>query len=56
VTPIYYRDAAAAVCVFDLTNRQSLEDARKWLADLREYAPSGIVIGLAGNKCDLYQQ
>lgn len=35
VTPIYYRDAAAAICVFDVTNRQSLDDAKKWLADLR---------------------
>ena len=56
VTPIYYRDAAAAICVFDVTNRQSLDDARKWLNDLRQYAPPHIVIGLAGNKCDLYQQ
>lgn len=56
VTPIYYRDAVAAVCVFDVTNRQSLEDARKWLADLRQYAPPHVVIGLAGNKSDLYDQ
>jgi Ras-related protein Rab-5C len=56
VTPIYYRDAAAAICVFDVTNKESLEDARKWLSDLRQYAPPHIVIGLAGNKCDLYQQ
>jgi Ras-related protein Rab-5C len=56
VTPIYYRDAAAAICVFDVTNKESLEDARKWLSDLRQYAPAHIVIGLAGNKCDLYQQ
>ena len=56
VTPIYYRDAAAAICVFDVTNRQSLDDARKWLNDLRQYAPPHLVIRLAGNKCDLYQQ
>ena len=56
VTPIYYRDAAAAICVFDVTNRESLEDAKKWLADLRQYSQAHIVIGLAGNKCDLYEK
>ena len=25
VAPIYYRDAAAAICVFDVTNKDSLE-------------------------------
>ena len=54
VTPIYYRDAAAAVCVFDVTSKQSLDDAGKWVEDLRQYAPPHIILGLAGNKCDLY--
>jgi len=56
VTPIYYRDASAAICVFDVTNRESLDDAKKWIADLRQFAPPHIIIALAGNKCDLYSQ
>ena len=56
VTPIYYRDASAAICVYDVTSRESLEDAKKWISDLRQYSPAQIVIGLAGNKCDLYSQ
>ena len=35
VTPIYYRDAAAAICVFDVTSKLSLDDAEKWIEDLR---------------------
>ena len=35
VTPIYYRDAAAAICVYDVTNKASVEQAEKWLNDLR---------------------
>ena len=54
VTPIYYRDAAAAICVFDVTSKQSLEDAEKWVEDLRQYAPPHMILALAGNKCDLY--
>ncbi len=56
VTPIYYRDASAAICVFDVTNRESLDDAKKWISDLRQYAPAHIILALAGNKCDLYAQ
>lgn len=54
VTPIYFRDAAAAICVFDITNKQSLDNAEGWISDLRSYAPNHIIIALAGNKCDLY--
>ena len=35
VTPIYYRDAAAAICVFDVTHHESLDDVEKWISDLR---------------------
>ena len=31
VTPIYYRDAAAAICVFDVTSEVSLEAAERWV-------------------------
>ena len=56
VTPIYYRDAAAAICVFDVTSEVSLEAAERWVQDLREYAPAHIILALAGNKSDLYDQ
>ncbi len=56
VTPIYYRDAAAAICVFDMTHRSTLDDVEKWLSDLKQYAPANIIIGVAANKCDLYGQ
>ena len=56
MTPIYYRDAAAAICVFDVTHRESLNDIEKWINDLRQFAPTHIVLAIAGNKCDLYQR
>lgn len=56
MTPIYYRDAAAAICVFDVTSRLSLDAADKWIADLRQYAPAHTVLALAGNKCDMHGQ
>lgn len=54
VTPIYFRDAAAAIIVYDITSKQKLENAEGWINDLRNYAPSHIIISIAGNKSDLY--
>jgi Ras-related protein Rab-5C len=50
---MYYRNAHAAVVVFDITNHQSFERAQKWVTELLEKANSGIVISLCGNKADL---
>ena len=54
MTPIYFRDATAAICVFDITSKATLDNVETWVKDLRNYAPSNIVIALAGNKSDLY--
>lgn len=51
--PTYYRNAQAAVVVFDITNYQSFERAQKWVNELLERASSSIVIALCGNKADL---
>jgi len=53
LTPMYYRNANAAVVVFDVTNPQSYERAQKWVSELLEKANSGIVIAICGNKVDL---
>jgi Ras-related protein Rab-11A len=49
----YYRGAAGALLVYDISNHRSFEDAERWLAELREHADSRIVIMLVGNKSDL---
>jgi len=54
---LYYRGAAAAILVYDVTNAESLEKARYWVGELRRAADvgecEGIVIVLVGNKIDL---
>lgn len=42
-----------AFVVYDITNRQSLEHARRWLTQLKAHAHPKIVLCLLGNKCDL---
>ena len=50
---MYYRNAQAALVVYDLTKPSSLVKARHWVAELQRQASPGIVIALVGNKLDL---
>jgi GTPase SAR1 family protein len=52
----YNRDAAAAVCVYDITNKPSFDNLQHWIIDLKKHAPEHIVIGMCGNKSDLINQ
>jgi len=52
MAPMYYRQAKAAVCVFDVTNEESFHRVSAWLKDLKSHADPNVVVCLAGNKCD----
>lgn len=56
MTRIYFRDAVAAIVVFDVTAKETLERAGKWVEDLRAEAPNGCIICLTGNKIDLEEK
>ncbi|KAH7209902.1 small GTPase superfamily [Fusarium oxysporum] len=49
----YYDDAVAVMLVYDITRRQSFENAARWLDEVRKHGEPGIVIMLMGNKADL---
>lgn len=53
LAPMYYRNAQAAVVVYDVTKAASLEKAKSWVKELQRQANPNIVIALAGNKIDL---
>ncbi|KAF1816498.1 ras-domain-containing protein [Eremomyces bilateralis CBS 781.70] len=53
LAPMYYRNAQAALVVYDITKPQSLTKAQHWVAELQRQASPGIVIALVGNKADL---
>jgi len=55
LAPMYYRNAQAAVVVYDVTKAASLEKAKSWVKELQRQANPNIVIALAGNKLDLVQ-
>lgn len=50
---MYYRNAQAALVVYDVTKPSSLVKAKHWVSELQRQASPGIVIALAGNKLDL---
>lgn len=52
MAPMYYRQAKAAVCVFDVTNEESFHRVSSWLKDLKSHADPNVVVCIAGNKCD----
>jgi Ras-related protein Rab-5C/Rab family protein len=55
LAPMYYRNAQAAIVVYDVTKASSLEKAKSWVKELQRQANPNIVIALAGNKVDLIQ-
>ncbi|KAJ3488258.1 hypothetical protein NLI96_g2994 [Meripilus lineatus] len=52
VTRSYYRGAAGAILVYDITSRASFLNLSRWLADARALASSQLVVVLVGNKSD----
>lgn len=53
MTPMYYRNANAAILVFDVTQPNSVQQVRAWKDELMQFAPEDILYFCAANKCDL---
>lgn len=53
ITTSYYKGAHAILIVFDITDRESFEHVRNWMADIDKFAKEGVLRILVGNKCDL---
>ena len=51
--PIYYRDADAALLVYDITDAASLDKVKQWVTELRKIVGTNISLVIAGNKIDL---
>ena len=53
---IFYQNAAVAVLVYDITRRESFEKLKEfWIKELKENAPSDIILAIAANKSDNYE-
>ncbi|XP_022887480.1 ras-related protein RABF1-like [Olea europaea var. sylvestris] len=56
LAPLYYRGAAVAIVVYDITNPESFTKAQYWIKELRKHGSPEIVMALVGNKADLHEK
>ncbi|KAK4518595.1 UBX domain-containing protein 10 [Mucor velutinosus] len=52
LAPMYYRNALAAIVVFDVTKYSSFTRAQSWVQELRPLANPQLTIAFVGNKID----
>ena len=54
LTKMFYKDANAAVLVFDITRKDSFEELQNyWAQQIKECSPPQIILAVAANKSDL---
>jgi small GTP-binding protein len=53
LAPMYYRGAAAAILVYDITRSSTFKTLQNWVEELKSKGPKDIAIAIAGNKADL---
>ena len=53
LAPMYYRGAAAAIVVYDITKKDSFKGAINWIKEIQKRGDPNVVIALAGNKADM---
>ena len=56
VTKMFYKDANAAILVYDITSKFSFEELQKyWIEQVKESSPRNIILAIAANKSDLIE-
>lgn len=56
MAPMYYRNANAAMLVFDLTEYSTFSAIKSWVTELQRNVEEAMVLVVIGNKSDLVQQ
>jgi len=57
LTKMFYKDANAAVLVYDITRKDSFEELQNyWAQQIKECSPENIILVVAANKADLIEQ
>ena len=57
LTKMFYKDANAAVLVYDITRKDSFEELQNyWSQQIKESSPSNIILAVAANKSDLIKE
>ncbi|KAL4301881.1 hypothetical protein GQ457_10G000430 [Hibiscus cannabinus] len=56
LAPMYYRGAAAAVVVYDVTSSDTFERAKKWVREVQRQGNQNLIMFLVANKVDLEEK
>jgi len=56
ITRSYYRTAAVALLVFDVTQRSTFEHLMQWSSEVLAYASPGVVMAVVASKIDLHEE
>ena len=55
MTRFYYRNCAAGLIVYDITNHRSFDKLDEWTREFRDHCPAAVIV-IAGNKLDMEDQ
>ena len=56
ITTLFYKDALICILVYDITKKDSFEKIQRyWHFSVTENGVKGLILGVAGNKSDLYE-
>ena len=57
LTRIFFQGAKLAILVYDITRKETFDNLKNvWLKELKDHADKNVVLGVAGNKSDLYEK
>ena len=56
ITCNYYHGAHGIFIVYDITDRESFNDVKMWMGEIKKYAQSKVTKVLIGNKKDLEEK
>ena len=57
LTKFFYKGAKMAILVYDITRKESFDNIKSfWYNQIKEYGDEGILLGIAGNKSDKYDE
>lgn len=53
MAPMFYRNANAALLIFDITQPKTFESIKLWVYELKRNVEEAMVLSVVGNKSDL---
>jgi len=56
LTPMYYKNASAVLCVYDCCSKDSFESVGKWAKEIEDKGTGDVAMILVANKCDMAEQ